>query len=270
MGRTKDSIIHRSQLQSCFAQSLRSRKMLSIGLVLAFGSITGALACDNTTLPDGTTCPPNGLHTYVDPDHCSKYWECYNGCLNHMTCQNDYLFDPVHGWCDFPQNICCGDRDCDGRNCNDVQGGCGNDDDKFDCPEANGFFPDPEYCAKYWQCNNDIATHHTCDKKNGEQLLYRPSDVQCDWKERVECDDRLVCDDNWENCHSNHITTPRPSVCEGIPCDHGDGFYPEGDCAQCFCRCVGGAHYETCCAPGLAFNPAVEQCDWPANINGCQ
>merc|ERR1712154_377731 len=68
----------------------------------------------------------------------------------------------------------------------------------------------------------------------------------------------------------NQITTAKPSICEGIPCDHGDGFYPEGDCAQCFCRCVGGAHYETCCAPGLAFNPAVEQCDWPANINGCQ
>merc|ERR1719412_2398975 len=61
---------------------------------------------------------------------------------------------------------------------------------------------------------------------------------------------------------SHHITPPKPSICEGIPCDHGDGFYPEGDCAQCFCRCVGGAHYETCCAPGLAFNPAVEQCDW--------
>ena len=88
-----------------------------------------------------------------------------------MTCQNDYLFDPVHGWCDFPQNICCGDRDCDGRNCNDVQGGCGNDDDKFDCPEANGFFPDPEYCAKYWQCNNDIATHHTCDKSKSCNLI---------------------------------------------------------------------------------------------------
>merc|ERR1719219_3349425 len=107
-------------------------------------------------------------------------------------------------------------------------------------------------------------------KKNGKQLLYRPSDIQCDWAERVECDDRQVCDDNWENCHSNHIATAKPSICEGIPCDHGDGFYPEGDCAQCFCRCVGGAHYETCCAPGLAFNPAVEQCDWPANINGCQ
>merc|ERR1712083_1130939 len=30
--------------------------------------------------------------------------------------------------------------------------------------------------------------------KKMEKLLYRPSDAQCDWKERVECDDRLVCD----------------------------------------------------------------------------
>merc|ERR1711956_143132 len=88
-------------------------KMLSIGLVLAIGSLTGTLACENTTLPDGTTCPPTGNHLYVDPDHCSRYWECYNGCLNHITCKNDYLFDPVHGWCDFPTNVCCGERDCD-------------------------------------------------------------------------------------------------------------------------------------------------------------
>ena len=37
-------------------------KMLSIGLVLAIGSLTGTLACENTTLPDGTTCPPTGNH----------------------------------------------------------------------------------------------------------------------------------------------------------------------------------------------------------------
>merc|ERR1712212_1332779 len=194
--------------------SISIKKMLSIGLVLAFGSITGTLACENTTLPDGSTCPQTGLHVFEDPDHCSRYWECYNGCLNHITCKNDYLFDPVHGWCDFPGNVCCGDRDCDGRDCNDNCGGP--EPGPFDCPEPQGFFPDEE------------------------------------------------------NCHENHITTPRPSLCDQIACDHGDGFYPEGDCAQCFCRCVGGAHYETCCAPGLFFNPAVEQCDWPGNINGCQ
>jgi len=240
--------------------------MLSIGLVLAIGSLTGTLACENTTLPDGTSCPPDGLHVYVDPEHCSRYWECYNGCLNHVTCQKDYLFDPVHEWCDFPQNVCCGERDCDNRDCNDE---C-DPSDGFDCPEANGFFADPKNCIKYWQCNNDIAVSHTCDKKNGQQLLYRPEDVQCDWESRVECGDRPICDENDENCAPQpvHTTTPA-SVCNEIPCDHGDGFYPEGSCAQCFCRCVGGAHYETCCAPGLFFNPAVEQCDWPGNINGC-
>merc|ERR1711971_117826 len=40
-------------------------KMLSIGLVLAIGSLTGTLACENTTLPDGTTCPPTGNHLYL-------------------------------------------------------------------------------------------------------------------------------------------------------------------------------------------------------------
>ena len=77
--------------------------------------------------------------------------------------------------------------------------------------------------------------------------------------------------ENDENCHGNHISTPMPPcICNGIPCEHGDGFYPEGDCEQCFCKCVGGYQSEICCAPGLAFNPAFEQCDWPQNINGCQ
>lgn len=132
---------------------------------LVFASFEGSLACENTTLPDGTKCPSQGLHLYVDPDHCSRYWECYNGCLNHITCQNDYLFDPIHGWCDFPQNVCCGDRDCDGRACNDnCSGGGGSSTVKpdFDCPQANGFFGDPKNCAKYWQCNNDVPIHKTC------------------------------------------------------------------------------------------------------------
>merc|ERR1712172_209425 len=181
-------------------------KMLSIGLVLAIGSLTGTLACENTTLPDGTTCPPTGNHLYVDPDHCSRYWECYNGCLNHITCQNDYLFDPVHGWCDFPQNVCCGERDCDGRSCNDE---CGEGDD-FDCPKPSGFFEDPKNCMKYWQCNNDIAQHHSCDTQNGQQLLFRLSDVQCDWSDRVDCGDRPICDIHDENCipQPEHTTKP--------------------------------------------------------------
>ena len=103
---------------------------------------------------------------------------------------------------------------------------------------------------------------------NGQQLLYRQSDVQCDWPDRVECGNRPWCDENGENCHENHITTSKPNPCDEIPCDHGDDFYPEGKCEQCYCRCVSGAHYENCCAPGLVFDPSKNQCNWPAEV-GC-
>ena len=75
-----------------------------------------------------------------------------------MLCQADFLYDDVHKWCNYPDQVCCGERDCDGRHCNDnCEGG------DFDCPSPNGFFEDPKNCAKYWQCNNDIAVSHMCD-----------------------------------------------------------------------------------------------------------
>ena len=61
--------------------------------------------------------------------------------------------------------------------------------------------------------------------------MYRPSNVQCDYPDRVDCGDRPVCDDNDENCEDHHLTTTtkKPSPCDGIECDHGDDFYPEGN-----------------------------------------
>ena len=47
----------------------------------------------------------------------------------------------------------------------------------------------------------------------------------------MDCGDRPVCDNNDENCHDWHITTTtkRPSPCDGIECDHGNDYYPEGN-----------------------------------------
>ena len=106
---------------------------------------------------------------------------------------------------------------------------------------------------------------------NGQQLLYRPSDNQCDWEDRVECDDRPICDHNDQNCRSPHHTTPKPSTpCDNVICDHGDDFYPEGKCSRCFCQCHhNGIQDEICCAEGLIFNPNTHVCDWPFNVNGC-
>ena len=64
-------------------------------------------------------------------------------------------------------------------------------------------------------------------------LYYRQSNIQCDYPGRVDCGDRPVCDHNDENCHDWHLTTTtkNPTPCDGIDCDHGDDFYPEGNAA---------------------------------------
>merc|ERR1711936_906451 len=126
----------------------------SCALILLF-STYGAFAqfgCDNNTLPDGSSCPNDGHidHTYADPEHCSRFFDCYNGCLNHMQCQLDYLYDTVHGWCDEPGRVTCGDRDPDGRPCKD--------------------------CIKYIQCYGGVPQIHTCNPG----LYYRQSNIQCD------------------------------------------------------------------------------------------
>merc|ERR1712165_678761 len=111
-----------------------------------------------------------------------------------MLCQKDYLYDIEHKWCNTPEDVTCGDRDCDGRDCHD------NHIVDFDCPSASGYFPDPKNCMKYYHCYDNQAEHINCQKQNGQQLLYNAAAVQCDWADRVNCGDRPICDENDENC----------------------------------------------------------------------
>ena len=133
----------------------------TVGLLVAFATAgTFGFKCENTTLPDGSYCPESGLKVVADPNHCSQYWECYNGCLTHMLCQGNYLFDDVHGWCNTPENVCCGERDCDGKNCKPAEE-CEPVD--FDCP-ADGDFEDPHLCSTYYKCSGGVATKMCCNQ----------------------------------------------------------------------------------------------------------
>ena len=119
--------------------------------------------------------------------------------------------------------------------------------------------------------------------------MYRQSNIQCDWADRVECGDRPICDKNDENCHepsktsttttqkpttpepsnTSTTTTLKPTLCRNVKCDGSNEFYPEGACKQCFCQCDHGIANEICCHPGLVFNPIKNYCDWPKNVDGC-
>lgn len=127
--------------------------MLMVAAVTAAGNDTQD--CEEY-LPNGTKCPEEGQFLYPDEEHCSKYWECWEGCAHHMLCQGDYLYDIEHQWCNFPDKVTCGDRDCDSRDCAD------NHVVDFECPAPWGYFPDPENCMKYYQCESNSAFRVNC------------------------------------------------------------------------------------------------------------
>jgi hypothetical protein len=77
-------------------------KFLAVFVIAAY-AVAAVQGCE--PLPDGDECPPEGLFVYVDEEHCSKYWECYNGCANHMTCPRDQLYDEEHKWCNDPEKV---------------------------------------------------------------------------------------------------------------------------------------------------------------------
>merc|ERR1711892_676041 len=162
--------------------------------------------CTHTTLaptqpPDCghyLDCEVEGDGFWPDPYNCRKYWHCFRGEGEHVTCQDDFLFNTKYDGCDYPEEVECGDRpvcgDCD-EDCeyqSTPAPDCGH---LLDCSSLpGGWYPDPYNCRKYWHCEADYdteATHFLCD----DNLLYDPDQVSCDFPANVRCGDRPVCGD---------------------------------------------------------------------------
>lgn len=150
----------------------------------------------------------------------------------------------------------------------------------------DGYFADPKNCIKYYHCTKGVGEHITCPLANGKQECYDKKETWCDWPERVNCCNRPICDKNDEKCNENNEdcveapTTPTTTAPNDKCSKHGgctmnqDGMGPyktEGPCERCFCQCVAAGYYiEEKCGPGLVFNKAYEQCDFPYNMPDCQ
>ena len=56
----------------------------------------------------------------------------------------------------------------------------------FECPEPNGFFPDPEQCDKYYECVGEVPEEKFCP----DGLLFEasnPNNELCDYPFNVDC-----------------------------------------------------------------------------------
>merc|ERR1712179_507285 len=61
---------------------------------------------------DGSPCTPGPPYNQADPDDCTSYYVCFLGCVTHLQCEGDMLYDTHINYCNNPQNVMCEDRPC--------------------------------------------------------------------------------------------------------------------------------------------------------------
>jgi len=249
------------------------RKLLWLTFCLALPD-SGMAQCMDT-LPDGTTCGADEyFKNYPDPDACSWYFECNEGCFSHNQCQDDFRYDVDYEWCTYPFDVDCGDRPCvDPGHCyttteRTTTQDCGH---ILDCDAAGaGYFADPFNCRKYWHCvPHGTSTHHICPDNQLFDLVYKG----CNFPEQTDCGDRPICGDCDEDCVTPEPTN-EPTIspdCGGHTdyCQHtSDGWFPDPYNCRKYWRCVNheGTHFK--CPDDQLFDLTYDGCNFP-NLVDC-
>merc|ERR1712227_737922 len=199
---------------------------------------------------------------YLEPGTCDKYYQCENGVkYPPQDCPPGLDFNEAAGYCDWPQNVECSVKptptptepapekpefngcflSCrkSGKSKIKCLKECfGNEKPSKECPQGDGIFGDSEKCNEFYMCHNG---HRFENQECPEPLLFSEETNQCEHPAEVEC-------------------ANKPKYCE-------DGIYPVPGICNAFYQCSNGIWWDKqYCPDGLLFNPEVDVCDWPENV----
>ncbi|OWR41650.1 peritrophin 1 [Danaus plexippus plexippus] len=125
--------------------------------------------------------------TLIAHQYCDKYYACMHGRNVTMRCPAGLLYNPYRQWCDYPNNVKCGDRinpeqDRDTCNCSLSYAltTCENEN-------TNGKIIAHEICDRFYSCSNKEPVELLCP----EGLLFDAKKQICDWPSNVDCGERI-------------------------------------------------------------------------------
>jgi len=116
------------------------------------------------------------------------------------------------------------------------------------CPDVYGLatHPHPEYCDKFYLCENGTLTLETCE--NG---------LLCDGKGAVH----NHCNYNWGVDCGKRFNEIAPISTPG--CLYQFGIYSKTTgCDTSYIKCAYGVPYESPCTPGLVYDDKSHSCIW--------
>ncbi|XP_075979297.1 uncharacterized protein LOC142978677 [Anticarsia gemmatalis] len=238
----------------------------------------------------------NGI--LIAHQNCNQFYQCSYGRPVVFTCPPNTLYNPYKEECDWASSVDCGDRvipepdnddnssndsdDNDSPNDPDNDGTCNCNPEEAPTicagADSDGILIAHENCNQFYMCSNGSPVPITCPP----DTLYNPYKEQCDWASNVECGDRVIPEseeddggndndsdnDNDDGDNDNNIINDDPSQAPAICAEYGSNgvFVAHENCDQ-FYQCSGGVPIPMNCSGGLLYNPLIQQCDWPRNVD---
>jgi len=215
---------------------------------------------------------------YPDPAQCDKYWTCISGESTRSLCPDGLVFHPDkengEDPCDLRHNV---PDKCEGRDqLQRAKPGDGH------CPRQNGVYAsdDPYECDTYYSCLNGKSSPTKC----AQGLHYSDDIGTCVWPRESGRDDCINEDSQssgrkkkQKSAKGPEATTRKPAeaLSNGFQCPGGAiGVHPAlphpSDCRLYYICLDGLTPTDAGCTKGKVFNPTTQQCDTPANVEGCE
>ncbi|CAG0893474.1 unnamed protein product [Cyprideis torosa] len=252
-------------------------RFVILALISVFALRSTATSTEGTTTldprptggPNDVNCTnPEGI--YPHREYCYLYWNCGKGVAYLEECRDNLEYDIGHEWCDYPENVDCGDRQprptqspttsgSDATSENPRPTGGPND---VNCTDPEGLYPHLEYCYLYWNCGKGVAYLEECR----DNLEYDIEHEWCDYPERVDCGDRepRPTERPTGSTSENPLVTGGPEDCN---CTEPEGLYPHLVYCYLYWNCGQGIPYLQECPENWLYDIDHRYCDLPDRVD---
>lgn len=223
----------------------------------------------------------NGL--FPHPTDCARFLNCHNGGTFIQDCGPGTLFNGRLKVCDWPHNTDCANR----------QGSSGSNRPQpvveEEVPPYYGEgviqarnYPSATGSSAYRSSNNNLNTNSNLKYPSSAPSVplapYRNGNANGGYGRLTQSADTLTpnpsTDTSWQTY--DQLEGQADTIDQAVNNSYEKlikcqvdwvGLYPHPFDCRNFLNCNNGATFIQDCGPGTAFNPTLQVCDWPQNVN---
>ncbi|KAJ8718528.1 hypothetical protein PYW08_002765 [Mythimna loreyi] len=237
---------------------------------------------------------PDSTGVLVAHENCNEFYKCTYGRPVSLKCARNLLFNTMTEKCDWAHNVDCGERISPAKDkhftvyeaMDDVtmpyleeeieHSNSDPNQANLICSNKNsdGVLIAHEYCNRFYKCVAGAPYTVKCPIN----LLFNPIKGHCDWPRKVDCDNRIISDEEQINEEQKIETKKKeiPSVVQNrlskravniCASKKSEGVAIAHELCSHFYKCSKKEPVAFSCPGNLLFNAKQNYCDWPKKVD---